>query len=178
MSGEIALLICSFILSIIGLVAIGFLGFVIAKFIQTLTPYQLDKLKNSKISNTKIQKVMDEKVGDDMSLWIQEPMLLDLFPSGTAYAAEKEATPNLLASILKRIAPAIPSLVAGTPVEQVALGSAAQFGADMLGSEQGLKTISGVWQFLKLIAEQRKKNQVAIPKTSSSTTSNVEMKTI
>ena len=154
------------------------LSYVIFKFIQTLTPYQLDKLKNSKISNTKIQKVMDEKVGDDMSLWIQEPMLLDLFPSGTAYAAEKEATPNLLASILKRIAPAIPSLVAGTPVEQVALGSAAQFGADLLGSEQGLKTISGVWQFLKLIAEQRKKNQVAIPKTSSSTTSNVEMKTI
>ena len=175
---EIALLIMSIFSFVLTSVGLGFLSYVMYKFIKTLTPYQLDKLKNSKISNTKINKVMDEKVGDDISLWIQEPMMLDLFPGGTALAAEKNAAPNLITSILKKFAPAIPSLVAGVPADQVALGTAAQFGADLLGSEQGLKTISGVWQFLKLLAENRKKNQVAIPKTSSSTTSNVEMKTI
>jgi len=180
MAGGLAIIICSLIFSLIGLVATGFIGFVVLTFVKGLTPYQFDKLKGRKISNTKIQKRMDEFVDKDLNLIVQEAVKLDLFPASTTYSIEKNAAPNWITSIFKKVvAPAIPSLVAGVPAEQVAVGQAAQLGAEFLGSDQAMKTISGVWDFLKMIAQARKNKQIALPKKIGSTDNqDVEMKTI
>lgn len=167
----------SLIFGIVSTIGLAFLGYILYNFIKTLTPYQLTKLKNLKISNTKINKNLEEKIDADFNVLIQEPIMLDLFPQATAYAAEKNAAPNLAAILLKKFAPAIPSLVAGSPVQDVALGEMARAGADMLGSEQGLKTVQGIWQFVKLLANARKNKQVVIPQASGQT-QKVESQTI
>ena len=177
MAEGLALIICSLIFSLIGIGITTFLGYAVYQFIKTLTPYQLTKLKNLKISNTKINKNLEEKIDTDFKMIIQDPIMLDLFPQATAYAAEKNAAPNLAAILLKKFAPAIPSLVAGSPVQDVAVGQAAQFGADMLGSEQGMKTIQGIWEFIKMFAQMRKNKQVVIPQNTG-TNQNVESQKI
>jgi len=180
MAGGLAVIICSLVFSLVGLVAIGFLGYATLSFVRTLTPYQLKKLKNMKISNTKILKNIDEKLDGDIEMIIQDPILLELFPQAVAYATEKKAGPSLLAALLKRAAPAIPSLVAGVPAEQVAIGEAAKFGADILGSDQAMTTIQGIWKFLQMILEARKNKQIALPQNIGKTSSNapIEMDTI
>lgn len=179
MAGGLAIIICSLIFSLIGLVVIGFIGFVTFSFIKTLSPYQFDKLKGRKISNTKVQNVMDEKVFGDAELWIQEPVLLDLFPQGIAYAIEKKAAPNFITSLLKLAAPAIPSLVAGTPAQEIAVGQAANFAAGILGSDEGMEKIKNIWEIIKTIAQARKDKQIALPKRATSTSNDpVEMKVI
>ena len=173
----LAIIICSLIFSLVGLVVTGFIGYAVYTFAKTIKPYQFDKLKGRKISNTKIQKIMDEKVFGDAELWIQEPIMLNLFPDGIAYATEKKAAPNFFVSLLKLAAPAIPSLVAGTPAQDIAVGQAANFAAGILGSEEGVEKIKGVWEFLKMIAQARKNKQVAIPKQIGSSTNKAEEST-